>query len=715
MPALSLDLAQTKQFTSILKKQKGDLRLRAFYPSGHPFKSSDSGRKGQPSKATVEEWQNEGRGVYAVINDGGDTDSEITACRAVFCEWDDRPKEWQIDAWQDLGLPEPTLQVDTGGKSIHNYWVFAEPISVEDWKSLQARLLDHADADRSLKNPSRVMRLPGTFHIDADGQPGGRTCIIHTSDTYYSARDIEKALPSKKMHDKMVEANRYTDYKPRSLDEIREALNKVPARKAGTGTYHIYRNLFWGLIKACEEAGSTRDQAISLMQSNSPSWKGLHQIATSGGEKVTAGTFWYWAKHFGWRPPTPPARQELNITAVAEALGADSIEPSGEKLQKIEADQLLDALRAAKKQFRYNIFTQQIEQEEKVLEGIERYYLKLAQMKLKISKEVAIDCVVEVARENEYDPVKAYLEHCANTVDAPAYIDRLATTYLRPQDIHHSEATLYDNMIKCTLIAAVRRVYEPGCKHDNACVLMGEQGARKSSFWKALGGPFFSDALRDIQSKDDLMVLHRSWIMEWAELDHITNKRHAGQVKAFLSQSTDMFRVPYGKTTEAFPRRGIIVGSTNRTDGFLVDDTGNRRFWVIPVKATHKKPIDVDGLMKEVDAIWASAVYAYRNHEPSALSIEQEEQVYKENVNYMLDSPWREPIESWLREPKNRFEYVTADLLLTQAVGKPVERQTRSDQMQVASILRELGYTKRKMRVSGTLKWVYKRDSEQVA
>ena len=43
---------------------------------------------------------------------------------------------------------------------------------------------------------------------------------------------------------------------------------------------------------------------------------------------------------------------------------------------------------------------------------------------VKISKEVAIDCVVEVARENEYDPVRAYLEHCANTVDAPAYIDQ---------------------------------------------------------------------------------------------------------------------------------------------------------------------------------------------------------------------------------------------------------------------------------------------------
>ena len=710
MPALSLDLSQTKLFTSILKKQKGDLRLRAFYPSGHPFKSSDSGRKGEPKRTTVEEWQNEGRGVYAVINDGGDTDSEITQCRAVFCEWDDRPKEWQVDAWKDLGLPEPTIQVDTGGKSIHNYWVFAEPISVDDWKSLQTRLLDHADADRSLKNPSRVMRLPGTFHIDGDGNPGGLTTIINTSENYYTIRDIEKGLPSRKIHEKMIEAGRYSDYKARTLDEIREALDKVPARKAGTGTYHIYRNLFWGLIKACEEANSTRDQAISLMQANSPSWKGLHQIANSGGEKVTAGTFWYWAKHFGWRPPAPPPKPELNITAVAEALDAGEFEPTGEKLQKIEADQLIQLLRASKKEYRYNIFTQQIEQEEKVLEGIERFYLKLAQMRLKISKEVAIDCVVEVAKENSYDPVRAYLEHCSNAVE-PTYIDRLASTYLRPQDASKTEPTLYDKMLKCTLIAAVARVFEPGCKHDYACVLLGEQGARKSSFWKALGGHFFSDALRDCQSKDDLMVLHRSWIMEWAELDHITNKRQAGLIKAFLSQSTDMFRVPYGKTAEVFPRRGIIVGSTN-SDEFLVDETGNRRFWVIPVGVTHAEPIDVDLLMKEVDAIWASAVHAYQNDEPYALSIEDEQQVNLENSKYTMGHPWKGPVESWLAMPQNRLKDVTVELLLSEAIAKPLERQTRGDQTAVGNVLKSLGYSKGpKKCINGCRKQVYVRDA----
>ena len=710
MPALSLDLSQTKLFTSILKKEKGNLRLRAFYPPGHPFKSSDSGRKGEPKRATVEEWQNEGRGVYAVINDGGDTDSEITQCRAVFCEWDDRPKEWQVDAWKGLGLPEPTLQVDTGGKSIHNYWVFAEPISVDDWKSLQTRLLDHADADRSLKNPSRVMRLPGTFHIDGDGNPGGLTSIIHTSEKYYTVRDIEKGLPSRKIHEKMIEAGRYSDYKTRTLDEVREALDKVPARKAGTGTYHIYRNLFWGLIKAVEEAGGTRDQAVSLMQANSPSWKGLQQIATSGGEKVTAGTFWYWAKHFGWRPPAPPPKPELNITAVAEALDAGEFEPTGEKLQKIEADQLIQLLRASKKEYRYNIFTQQIEQEEKVLEGIERFYLKLAQMRLKISKEVAIDCVVEVAKENSYDPVRAYLEHCSNAVE-PTYIDRLASTYLRPQDAAKTEPTLYDKMLKCTLIAAVARVFNPGCKHDYACVLLGEQGARKSSFWKALGGHFFSDALRDCQSKDDLMVLHRSWIMEWAELDHITNKRQAGLIKAFLSQSTDMFRVPYGKTAEVFPRRGIIVGSTN-SDEFLVDETGNRRFWVIPVGVTHAEPINVDLLMKEVDAIWASAVHAYQNNEPYALSIEDEQQVNLENSKYTMGHPWKGPVESWLAMPQNRLKDVTVELLLSEAIAKPLERQTRGDQTAVGNVLKSLGYSKGpKKCINGCRKQVYVRDA----
>ena len=193
--------------------------------------------------------------------------------------------------------------------------------------------------------------------------------------------------------------------------------------------------------------------------------------------------------------------------------------------------------------------------------------------------------------------------------------------------------------------------------------------------------------------------------MEWAELDHITGKRHAGQVKAFLSQQTDTFRVPYGKSTEDFPRRSIIVGSTNRESGFLVDDTGNRRFWVVPV--TVPQMIEVDELLIQRDALWAGAVAAYKAGERNFLSHDTAKQVEAENATYLVESPWLAPIREWLNRPVNAAKPVTTEQLLTEAVGKPVERQSRADQMQVASILRDMGATRKRQMFGGTQKWVY--------
>jgi predicted P-loop ATPase len=418
------------------------------------------------------------------------------------------------------------------------------------------------------------------------------------------------------------------------------------------------------------------------------------------------------AKLDGWRPKEKLSRTkptEQGFLPSEASLPAKEKDGDEFKLEKLEANKLLDMLRPKgneESKFRYNIFTQQIEIQGQVAKNIEHFYLQLSEMGYKISKDIALDCLVKVAHENSYDPVRLYLEHVETQVE-PTYIDRLASTYLRPADVAESQPTLYDHMIKRTLIAAVRRIFEPGCKHDHACVLMGDQGARKSSFWSAIGGPFFSDALRDISSKDDLMVLHRSWIMEWAELDAIVSKKHAGQIKGFLSQSTDLFRVPYGKATEAFPRRGIIVGSTNRDSGFLVDETGNRRFWVIPVACTLQSPIDVPNLLIERDAIWAAVVAAYRAGETSILTIDQESQVQTENTTYLVESPWVAPIDAWLRAPHNRAKTITTGLLLAEAIQKPIERQTRSDQMQVGNILRDLGYVRKRTTVDGCLKWVF--------
>jgi predicted P-loop ATPase len=163
--------------------------------------------------------------------------------------------------------------------------------------------------------------------------------------------------------------------------------------------------------------------------------------------------------------------------------------------------------------------------------------------------------------------------------------------------------------------------------------------------------------------------------------------------------------VPYGKAVESFPRRGIIVGTTNKTAGFLVDETGNRRFWVIPTTKTQQDQINTAALLLERDAIWSAAVKMYRDGESSRLPAAMEDRISEENDTYLIDSPWRSPIIEYL-ERRSGIELLTSEEILEYAIKKPLERQSRADQMQVASILKDLGWVK-KREATGRRRWHY--------
>ena len=69
------------------------------------------------------------------------------------------------------------------------------------------------------------------------------------------------------------------------------------------------------------------------------------------------------------------------------------------------------------------------------------------------------------------------------------------------------------------LIAAVARIFQPGCKVDTVPIFEGAQGARKSTAVKALFDPWFSDELADLGSKDAAMQTRGVWGIEVSELD----------------------------------------------------------------------------------------------------------------------------------------------------------------------------------------------------
>ncbi|MCP9859798.1 MULTISPECIES: AAA family ATPase [unclassified Cyanobium] len=327
-----IDHGAAEQFLSLLGKDPASARLRAFPHRANPAKGAIGARKGPFELAVAEQWQREGRGIYLVINDGGDRKSEITACRAFFVEWDDRPIAWQLNAWRELGLPEPSLIVLSGGKSAHCYWLLEQPIPPQEWAPLQAELIAYAGGDPHCKDASRVMRLPGCWYVDAAGEPTALVELVHVSGQRYAPEDIALALlPDEFAEPAAGPAPRHAipldepserpgtgiplpnlddeDFgPPRPLEQIRSALAAIPRRVAGSNTYADYRNLLWGLIQACEQAGHDRELAIALMEAHSPSvscgWD-IRQVASSGGEQISAATFWFHARQHGWLPPEP--------------------------------------------------------------------------------------------------------------------------------------------------------------------------------------------------------------------------------------------------------------------------------------------------------------------------------------------------------------------------------------------------------------------------
>ena len=199
---LRVDLHQIARQLELLNYKLGEtVFLRAFYPSDDPRQRDDKGRKADATTIelmcqTAQRFQNEGRGIYFVVNGGGQRDAEVETCRAIFYEHDNLAKELQLGLWETLGLPEPTFQVDTGGKSIHSYWVLTEPIDPTRWRSLQTDLLEFSDGDRSLKNPSRVMRLAGCCHLSAKG--AYPSLIVSESGIRYSYEELRSIVPQKK-------------------------------------------------------------------------------------------------------------------------------------------------------------------------------------------------------------------------------------------------------------------------------------------------------------------------------------------------------------------------------------------------------------------------------------------------------------------------------------------------------------------------------------
>ena len=289
---------QADQFLSLLGKDPAAARLRAFPHRLNPDRSAIGARKGAYDLTVAHQWQREGRGVYLVINCGGDDDNAITLCRAFWVEWDTKPLAWQLEAWREFGLGEPSFIVTTGGKSAHLYWVLSKPITVERWRPIQLALIAATGADPVNKNPSRVMRLPGAFYLGPDGKASGQSKIHSSSDRRYAVKEVEAWLIAQPAaaEPEPDDAEPFAgiplwdagDLPERSPGALKEALLQVPQFRHGAKQYDQLLGL---AIRLHVEVGAAAAQAL-LAETCCQSITDLASYFISKPSKISRGSVW---------------------------------------------------------------------------------------------------------------------------------------------------------------------------------------------------------------------------------------------------------------------------------------------------------------------------------------------------------------------------------------------------------------------------------------
>ena len=244
-----------------------------------------------------------------------------------------------------------------------------------------------------------------------------------------------------------------------------------------------------------------------------------------------------------------------------------------------------------------------------------------------------------------------------------------------------------------TLIAAVRRVRQPGCKFDFMVILEGGQGIGKSTALVILfTDKWFSDSLiHDLSNKDAAIGLCGVWCVEMSEIGQMARSADEA-IKAFVARRVDKYRPPFGRSDVTRPRQCVLIGTTNRTD-YLRDDSGNRRYWPVACLS-----VDLVWLAANREQLWAEAATREAAGESIWLDDGETQQAAESEQDGRLEP------DSWEDVIVPKLEYRTTILMseiLTDILKIPVAQQDRRQELRVGRILRKQKWERSVMKKDG--------------
>jgi hypothetical protein len=295
--------------------------------------------------------------------------------------------------------------------------------------------------------------------------------------------------------------------------------------------------------------------------------------------------------------------------------------------------------------------------------------------------------LMDEAARRPFHPVCDYLDSLK--WDGVPRIDRWLVEYGGAADTEYTRT-----VGALVLVAAVRRVRQPGCKFDEMLVIESFQGKGKSNALRALcpRGEWFTDNVPlNLDAKRMIEETAGIWIAEVGELAGFSSAR-IEHLKATLSRAVDgPTRMAYARLPMSRERQFVVIGTTN-AKAYLNDSTGGRRFW--PVSVTK---FDWAGVANDRDQIWAEAAA----READGASIRLAEHLWSVAANEQEKrreaDPWEDVLEAKYGDAPPGARVALEEPWRVLGFTSEKERGPK-DGSRVTRIMHRLGYEKKNRR-----------------
>ncbi|MFX4087236.1 VapE domain-containing protein [Sphingobium yanoikuyae] len=173
-------------------------------------------------------------------------------------------------------------------------------------------------------------------------------------------------------------------------------------------------------------------------------------------------------------------------------------------------------------------------------------------------------------------------------------------------------------------------------------------------------------------------------------------RKDIARLKGFLTSDADRVRRPYAHMESEYPRRTVFVATVNDAK-FLVDPTGNSRWWTIAARGLRKD----HGI--DMQQLYAQLAVELKGGGQWWLTKAEEEQLEAWNSRHKVVTAVAEMVMAWIDMNrlghKSNQQLTATEMLKFVGLDKPTNSQCR----ECGSLLRELlGPPKR---INGREKW----------